>query len=173
MIIGCELIKGGFDFMRELKDDEFKKIELGALEKLDSICTKNGFCYYLAFGTLLGAIRHQGFIPWDDDVDVWMPRKDYDQFVKYCKRHQESISPYRINHFSNNKNYCMSMARFYDSRTLVVEEHVRPCNLGVFIDVYPLDGCGNSKKEALSIFMRNKNLRFLAGIAAPVAFEKS
>ena len=66
--------------MGSLSLEEIKKVELDALCELDRVCKAHGLSYFLAYGTLLGALRHQGFIPWDDDVDVHMPREDYERF---------------------------------------------------------------------------------------------
>ena len=159
--------------MRKLTSDEFKQYELGTLAKLDEICCENDIKYFVAYGTLIGAIRHKGFNPWDDDADVWMPRKDYDKFIEFCINNENLISPYKLAHYKNNSNYCMGIARLYDQRTRVYEEHVRDCGLGVFVDIYPLDGCGNAPKEALRIYGKNRKRRFLAGIGAPSEYEKS
>ena len=67
--------------MGSLSLEEIKKVELDALCELDRVCKAHGLSYFLAYGTLLGALRHQGFIPWDDDVDVYMPRGDYERFL--------------------------------------------------------------------------------------------
>lgn len=159
--------------MNKMTDNQFKKTELEMLKIIDDICCANDITYFLAFGTLLGAIRHNGFIPWDDDVDVWMPRQDYFKFIRYCIDNEKNIGPYKIAHYTNNINYCMAMARLYDQRTVVDEKHVRNYGLGVFVDVYPLDGCGNTKKESEKIFLKNKNRRFMVGIGAPQVFEAS
>ena len=74
--------KYGGEMMKELSLDEIKFISFELLCKIDSICRKNGFTYSLAYGTLLGAVRHNGFIPCDDDVDIMMPRADYNNFVE-------------------------------------------------------------------------------------------
>lgn len=68
--------------MKELSCDEFKQIQIQILSEIKIFCEKNGLNYYLAYGTLLGAVRHQGFIPWDDDIDIVMPRIDYLKFEK-------------------------------------------------------------------------------------------
>ncbi len=68
--------------MRELSLDEIKSIELDMLVNFDRICRKNGIKYSITYGTLLGAIRHKGFIPWDDDIDVMMSRDEYEKFLK-------------------------------------------------------------------------------------------
>ena len=70
--------------MRIIKSNELKQIELDILTKIDYVCRKNNFRYSLCGGTLLGAIRHKGYIPWDDDIDIAMPRDDYDKFLNYC-----------------------------------------------------------------------------------------
>ena len=80
--------------LKEIQEESFK-----ILEKLKEIFDQNGWKYYLAYGTLLGAIRHEGFIPWDDDIDLWVPREDYEKFISYCLNNKEKLKPFELIHY--------------------------------------------------------------------------
>lgn len=109
------------------------------LKKLKQIFDEHGWRYYLAFGTLIGAVRHQGFIPWDDDIDLYIPRKDYEEFVKYCIEHKEEIKPFEILDYRTNKDYPYAIGRFSDTRYHCVYPGIKDYNLGLYVDLYPLD----------------------------------
>ncbi|MFI3163930.1 MAG: LicD family protein [Bacillota bacterium] len=129
--------------MRELNIDEIRNIQLNILKKFTEICEKNQLRYYLDSGTLIGAIRHNGYIPWDDDIDICMPRCDYDIFMrKFGGRIDENI---RI---LSEKDNIYSYPKIIDERT-IIEEY--PSTLkneySIYIDVFPKDGiCSNLKK---------------------------
>ena len=120
--------------------DEMKKLELGILKAVDALCQKEGITYYLAFGTLLGAVRHGGFIPWDDDVDIYMPREDYDRFLTAAKELPGHLT---LKYSGNTHPYLYDFAKVEDGRTLLIEDTYSYLGIesAVYIDIFPLDGC--------------------------------
>ena len=81
---------------RELSLEEVHKETLNVLKKIDEICEHNDIKYSIMYGTLIGYMRHNGFIPWDDDMDVCMLRPEYDKFVAYCNEHEEELYPFKL-----------------------------------------------------------------------------
>ena len=102
------------------------------------ICEAQGLRYFCAGGTAIGAVRHQGMIPWDDDIDVFMPRPDYDRFLRLAAHSMpegyEVLSPYAT------KDYPMYFAKMCNARTTLLENERIPCVFGLYIDIFPLDG---------------------------------
>jgi lipopolysaccharide cholinephosphotransferase len=125
---------------------EIQKVSLDILKKITKVCEDNGFRYTLAFGTLIGAVRHKGFIPWDDDIDIQMPRPDYEKFLLYLKNHP--IENLKVFYWKYVKNYPLGISRICDMRYIVHEKSFIDCGLGIFVDVYPIDGLGHSYEEA-------------------------
>ena len=119
---------------------------LGILKKIDSICSELGLTYWVAYGTMLGAIRHHGFIPWDDDLDICMMRKDYDIFLEYFKEHKEELYPFKLNHQSTEKKYPFYLARISDER-YVLDFDRFSYQYGLFVDVYPYDYAGTVEDQ--------------------------
>jgi len=138
----------------EISLEDSQKIALSVLERFHSICEENGFKYFLAYGTLIGAIRHEGFIPWDDDIDVMMPRKDFDRFVVFCKENEKNLYPLRLHNRENTQYYWYGIPRLSDMRYKYVVDNTyeKPFDIGVFIDIYPLDNYGDSYDEAKRLF---------------------
>ncbi len=115
-----------------------QKIVLGILYELDDFCRKYNIVYFLSGGTCLGAVRHQGFIPWDDDADIMMPRKDYERFLDlYSKYHSER---YGIGALSIDHNWKTKHARMWDKNTTLKFKNIDAGEIGVFIDILPIDG---------------------------------
>lgn len=123
--------------MRQLSLEEIKQLEIDILDYVVEICDKNNIKYFLSYGTLLGAVRHHGFIPWDDDIDLVMLREDYNRFLKIVEAN--SHPRYRVL-APKDKGYFYTFSKVVDIKTSVVEEEVEqmPVN-GVWVDIFPLD----------------------------------
>lgn len=139
--------------MQPLTLQESQQEALKVLIKFDEICKKNNFMYFLMFGTLIGAIRHNGFIPWDDDLDVMMPRKDFDKFVLFAKENAKELFPFKLCDRSNTENYWYGIPRFVNTKFKYMNEHSyeKQFELGTFIDIYPLDNYCSTEKDAKKV----------------------
>ena len=138
--------------------DKLHQIHLEILNEFAKICNKHNLSYSLAYGTLLGAIRHSGFIPWDDDVDVFMPRKDYEEFLKIAVN--ELDSKYYLDCFNTNKNYLLQFAKIKKNGTIFDEEATHHLNghKGIFIDVFPMDNVYDNIKRSYFDAILIKNI---------------
>ena len=153
--------------MREIKDlDEIKRIELGIMKHVHLFCEENSISYCLAAGTLIGAIRHKGFIPWDDDIDIFMPRDDYIKFAHTFPEFGEKHHLYIVNS-QTNPRLLRAMMKICDDRTVLFEpQHKYNEPIGVFIDVWPVDGTPRNKiiRKANNEYMMLLHRLFYAGL---------
>lgn len=125
--------------------EKMKKIwavQLDILNTIKSVCERNGLSYFMINGTLLGAVRHKGFIPWDDDIDIAMPRSDYDKLQVLAAT--EFLAPYFLQTPENDPNcfyggYCR--LRNSDTTAIALRDIGHDCNQGIWIDILPLDDC--------------------------------
>ena len=119
--------------------NEIQQMELGIMEYIHKVCQKIGVKYFLAYGSLIGAVRHQGFIPWDDDMDICMLREDYEKLQDYLIANPDER--YEVMSYKNNLNYVYPFMKVQDNHTYLLEEDVRiDSNMGIYVDIFPVDG---------------------------------
>lgn len=124
--------------MIPMSSEEMKSIELQIMDEIHRMCQEHGLQYFIFFGTLLGAARHKGFIPWDDDMDIVMMRKDYEKLIAHFDEWKQS-DQYGISWYRDGKS-AYQFAKAVDKRTLVLEAFNRLENpTGVWVDIFPLD----------------------------------
>lgn len=122
-------------------------IELEMMEKVHEICKENNITYSLAGGSLLGAVRHKGYIPWDDDIDIIMLRKDYEKFLEIAQKQLEY--PFFVQYYKTEKYYPRGHAQIRNSETTAIinGDEYNQFNKGIFIDIFPLDNIPENEKE--------------------------
>lgn len=128
-----------------------RKLQLKILEMakyIDKLCRENDIEYFLIYGTCLGAVRHEGFIPWDDDFDIGMTYDNYLKFIKVCEDKLDK-EKYFLQTYKNEKNYYLSFAKMRDLNTTLIESCNENLDMhrNVFIDVFPLVGYPNKKLQ--------------------------
>lgn len=129
--------------MKQMENAQIKECSLQVLKALRSVCQANGLRYSLTGGSLIGAVRHQGFIPWDDDIDIMMPRPDYDRLVQVVGKGDYGFDLHCVE--LEGEAYPYPFAKACCRGTRVVEQAAREDSvpLGVFVDIFPVDGAGN------------------------------
>ena len=137
---------------RKVTEEESRNIRLDIITEVDEFCKKNNITYFLAFGTLLGAIRHKGCIPWDDDTDIMMPREDLERFKKKFVSNK-----YKYSDIDTEFGYEYPFSRItyketYNKKGLIAKYY------GINVDLYPIDGLPASDKEIESFFLKYKSL---------------
>lgn len=133
--------------MREISVLESRGIQIGILKEVDRFCKNNNLTYFMSYGTLLGAVRHKGFIPWDDDIDIAMPYPDY---MKFCTEYNGNN--YKVNHWTRQPHFHCNYAKFEDVRTLSLEEIVQDYKMGINIDIAPIIGLPDKYESAQKYF---------------------
>lgn len=128
-----------------LKQQEIQAICLDTLRLVDKICKRENIPYFLSGGTLLGAVRHQGFIPWDDDIDLMMPRADYERFLKAAPKYMGTR--YALAHPKLRSDYPFPWIRILDLHTRVETSGKQKLSSGtLFLDIFPIDGLPANEK---------------------------
>jgi len=154
--------------LRRLDAEETKGKLLELLIKFDSFCKEHELRYFLSGGTLLGAVRHKGFIPWDDDIDVMMPRPDYNKLKALtAEMEQEKAGIYAFD-YTNEPSYFYPFLKVVDPHVFIVPqlyERYRPSIVpdyyNLFLDVFPLDGIAENKFRQFLFFLRFRTYKKL------------
>ena len=144
------------DFQVDSTRKKVWAIEIDLLLEIDRVCKKYGLRYFLAFGSLLGAVRHHGFIPWDDDMDIVMPREDYQELWMHAEEFKE---PYFFQTPLSDPSFCFAHARLRNSNTCAIQRPFCDCkyNMGMFIDILPLDAISKDER-GMDIFNKLQKL---------------
>ena len=137
--------------MKKINLNELKKIQLEILNTVDKFCKKNKINYWLDCGTLLGAIRHSGYIPWDDDIDIGMLREDYDKFLKTFN---QSNTKYQLSALEIDKNYYFAFGKVVDTTTLLYEPDETGIKSNVYIDVFVYDNAPDDDKKVEKMYQK-------------------
>ena len=142
--------------MKELSLREIQNESLNVFMDIDRVCRENRIKYCILFGTLIGAIRHKGFIPWDDDLDIGMPRYDYDRFLKCYKKYGK----FRIVNYNTESNCPYMITRISNDQFRLKASYGPDYKIGVFVDVYPYDGIGSDSYSINKMVRKSKRIFF-------------
>lgn len=142
--------------LKEIDLQTRKQILLKIMDEIHDFCINNNITYYLVGGTLLGAIRHKGFIPWDDDMDIALKRKDYERLVSEFKSLSGKVRI--VNYFNTSRyNYAYAKADYMD--TILIESGARQLDIGINIDIFPLDSLPGTYEQAKKYFLKINKLK--------------
>ena len=147
--------------MQRMTNEEQKKVSLQILCEIDRICTAHSIRYYIAYGTLLGAVRHQGFIPWDDDIDIWVPLNEYEAFLNAIR---EDTRFEVLDHLKDS-DWLKCFSKVSDPATVMKDEAGKDMALkpyGVAVDVFPLFAASKDEAWCRKIVTIKRNLAMIA-----------
>ena len=146
--------------MKEITPSRLKELQLGILDTVAEFCTAHGINYWLNAGTLLGAVRHRGYIPWDDDVDLAMLRRDYDKFMA---EFNGSNSRYKFVCYENDPESFTHFGKVLDTSTVLYEPDEKGEKLSVYIDIFPMDNAPDDVSARERMF-RRRNVLYVCNL---------
>ena len=155
--------------MRKIDIDEMKRIQVELLQEVDAFCRTNNINYWLDCGTLLGAIRHKGFIPWDDDIDIGMLRPDYDKFMQLFNKEHEHYKAYSI---ENKEGFLYPFIKIMDTRTVLYEPDEKGAKLSVAIDLFVYDNAPDDERKLRRMYRKRDLYISLHNIRSRLYFTK-
>jgi lipopolysaccharide cholinephosphotransferase len=136
--------------MKQITDiRELRQLQLAIMDDIHQFCEQNGIRYSLAGGTLIGAFRHQGYIPWDDDIDIYLMRSDYERFLKEYK---DKNGRFQLLCPEQTEHYFYTFAKVIDTQTVMIEDETEGYEIGVYVDVFPLDYVTDNLRHRQRIF---------------------
>lgn len=136
---------------REISLAELRKIQIEILDAVHSFCEQYHLVYFLSSGSLIGAVRHKGYIPWDDDIDLYMPRQDYEHFNSIFNSNTQS---YRVVSLRTDPNCTFAFAKVERKGTRIIEHVDNPIDIGVNIDIFPVDGVPDDENTRKKYFRK-------------------
>ncbi|WP_290233262.1 LicD family protein [Bacteroides acidifaciens] len=136
--------------MKKISMDQSRLIILDIMTAIDRVCRELNISYYMAGGTLIGAIRHKGFVPWDDDIDIFVYRKDFDVLIDYLKRNPPF--PWFEIYDENRSDYYYPFAKAVDNRTIVEQKNIKTVG-GIWVDIFPMENLPENQIER-NLFLR-------------------
>ncbi|HMR81883.1 MAG TPA: LicD family protein [Niabella sp.] len=149
--------------MTELTLPEIRSIQQSILDDVTEFCEQQYLVYYLSSGTLLGAVRHKGYIPWDDDIDIMLPRRDYELLIKTFPNNNRL----KLYSYETVKNFDYPFTKIAETSTVLQENFINKFEIGINIDVFPMDGFPDDERLMQKHIKRIKffrNLLFLKGV---------
>lgn len=147
-----------FEYKNDLVE-KMHKVVFKIMNDIDEFCKKNNITYYLSGGSCLGAVRHQGFIPWDHDADLMMPRNDYEKFLKTFG--EAYVGKYKVGSLYTDKEWIRQYSKVWDLRTRLKDKDRNDMERGVSVDIFPIDGMPTSTKAQRFCYKRAKFLFYL------------
>lgn len=152
------------------KVSQMQEIVFKMLCDIDDYCTENNILYFLSGGSCLGAVRHQGFIPWDDDADIMIPRPDFDRFLEgFLEKYSDK---YGVGSLKLDSEWAIQFGRIWDLSTEARNTNLDIKSMGVLVDVFPIDGLPSRKREQRFLFRKLKVLNVLRHASMRVAFKE-
>lgn len=155
--------------MKNITVEEVREIQMNILDEIIRICKENNLKYYLAYGSLIGAVRHKGYIPWDDDMDIFMVREDYDKLFAILKDEKSNKAEWASVIDDTDPDYFYPFSKVVDNRTEIKMDRHKGSH-GIWVDVFPVDGLPKSDFGAKAFVMFCSFLR-VVGLAMDTDFS--
>lgn len=135
---------------KQIDLSDLKELQMQVMDVIDKFCRENNIRYFITAGTLIGALRHKGYIPWDDDIDIVMLRNDYEKFIAKFQNYSERYKVYSI---ETDINCHYAYAKVYDNNTVFIEGHEgkRHEHIGINVDIFPLDYVTHNYDDAVRL----------------------